>query len=106
MELKGVAPWLAILITILLVLPVLTPFYRYGMMGHWMMGFGWWWTPLFGLLFLALIVIGAYYLISGLQEGSRRRSVDRALEIARERYAKGEITKEVFEEIKRSLQEG
>ena len=81
-------------------------------MWHWdswgMMGpFGW----IFGLLLLVLLALGVIYLWRALDLGSspkqdggdKPQSRDKALEIARERYAKGEISKEEFEELKRDL---
>jgi len=72
--------------------------YGYGMMGSGGM--------LFGLIFWIIIIVGAYLLIKYLIEqnkvsGGKEKS---ALEIAKERYAKGEITKEEFEEIKKGLE--
>jgi putative membrane protein len=82
-----------------------------GMMGGWhmgqgMMGYGYGsnWiaaiiqTILF-VIFLGLIVFGAYYLISG----GRPKSGDSSLEILKERYAKGEITREEYDRMKREL---
>lgn len=80
------------------------------MMGNW--GHGGWsmMGPLewfVSLLFLALIVLSITYLWRALE---MRRSVrqepggrDRAVDIARERYAKGEISQEEFETLKRDL---
>lgn len=67
---------------------------------------GWWgwplsWMPLGFILFWALVALAAYLIIMG--SNPSRAMVDRALEIARERYAKGEITSEEYEEIKRRL---
>ncbi len=75
-----------------------------GMMGH-MMGYGWGWMPLGGIIFLIVIIVGVYLVFVGLEPrgGSYGEGRDRALEIARERYAKGEITKEEFERIKENL---
>lgn len=71
--------------------------YGYGMMGYGGM--------LFGLLFWVLILVLAYLLIKGLLAQNKFRSGEEksALDIAKERYAKGEITEEEFEEIKRHL---
>lgn len=71
--------------------------YGYGMMGYGGM--------LFGLLFWILIIVIAYLLIKRLLEQDKSRSGEEksALDIARERYAKGEITAEEFDEIKRRL---
>jgi len=70
--------------------------YGYGMMGYGGM--------LFGLLFWILIIAIAYLLIKRLLEQDKTRGEEKsALDIAKERYAKGEITEEEFEEIKRHL---
>jgi putative membrane protein len=71
------------------------------MMDFWMMsGLGWW--VVIAIVFILLLVIGGFMIFSGLftQRGSDK---NRALQIAEERYAKGEITVEEFEEIKRML---
>jgi len=63
----------------------------YGMMGF---GMGGIW-----LLFLALLAIGVILLLSGRNEKSKST----ALAILSERLARGEITKEQYEEMKRIL---
>jgi putative membrane protein len=75
----------------------------WGMMGH----FGW----IGSLLFLVLIVLGIVYLWRALDLGQSLRQgsgdtsgrSNKALDIARERYARGEISKEEFEQLKRDL---
>nr|BAL57637.1 hypothetical conserved protein [uncultured Deinococcota bacterium] len=72
-------------------------------LAHGMHGYGpsWGWGLmgwLYPLLFLGLFLLGVYLLVRAL---SRRE--DRALEILRERYARGEIDKETFERMKRDL---
>ncbi len=70
---------------------------------HWG-GFGW---PVFGgffgLIFLVLIILLIVWLArrssGGIPGGGRS-----ALDIARERYARGEISKAEFDEIKKNLQ--
>ncbi|KXG44973.1 hypothetical protein U473_01955 [Tepidibacillus decaturensis] len=63
----------------------------------------------FGMMFLGLIVIGViiYLLVKGNQNGTTVRNVTAtnsdALEIAKSRLAKGEITTEEFENIKKNL---
>ena len=72
--------------------------YGYDMMG----GYG---GMFFGLLFFIIIIVLAYFLIKSLVEKNKASSVHgkSALDIAKERYSKGEITKEELEEIKKNL---
>jgi len=67
---------------------------------------GWlgWIGPAFmGLLWVAIIV-GIVFLIIGVVRDRRgRRSGDKALDILRERYARGEIAKEEFQDKMREL---
>ncbi len=76
------------------------------MMGSWMMGpwmmLGWGWLGFFAIIFIILIVIGIFLFLSGYVR-PRRVEENRALGIARERYARGEITKEEYDEIYRNL---
>lgn len=60
------------------------------------MGFG----SIFMILFWAVII----YLLFTLLRSNTRQSSDSAIEILRERYAKGEISKEQFEQMKKELQ--
>jgi putative membrane protein len=102
--------WLFVLVVVLLVvLPVLMwglwgGGYMHGMTG--MMGYGGWFTPLLLLAFLVLLALGAYYLIKEFARPDR--SVpghgERALEILKERYARGEITREEYLKMKEELE--
>ncbi|MEC9491942.1 SHOCT domain-containing protein [Flexistipes sp.] len=62
------------------------------------MGFGWiiWIIVIILLIFLLVKVFGS-------QNNSTGRDENRALEILKERYAKGEIDKQEFEEKKKDL---
>ena len=74
-------------------------FHQYGphhMMGN--SGYGMVWMILFILLLLVLFFLG-YKLIQ-----ASRKDKDKALAILRERYAKGELTDEEFEQKKKTLQ--
>lgn len=71
--------------------------------GGWGMGFGF----VFMLLFWGLVILGIAALIRWLmtQPSSSRSPHDKTpLEIAQERYARGEIGREEYEQIKRDLE--
>lgn len=74
----------------------------YGMMGN--LG---WFGMLVMLLIIILVIIGIVFLFRNLFKHSNRMNVkntsNRSIEILNERLAKGEITKEEYETIKRSL---
>jgi putative membrane protein len=77
----------------------------FGMMdgyGYGMMGYG---GMFFGLLFWIVIIVLGYFLIKSLIEHNKNQGVagKSALDHAKEIYAKGEITKEELEEIKKNL---
>lgn len=56
------------------------------------------------IVFWTLIVVGIFLLIKWIARGSLGRSVsDDPLEIAKRRYAKGEIKKEEYEQIRQTL---
>ena len=65
-------------------------------------GYGWysygWVYAVIGVIILLAIL----YLVFRRPETQEKRD-DRALQILKERYAKGEITKEEFEEMKKEL---
>lgn len=55
------------------------------------------------LLFWALVIVGLVLGIRWVIAHGRERETDRALQILRERYARGEIGREEFETRKRDL---
>ncbi len=72
-----------------------------GMMDGYGMGGGWW---LLWLIFWILVIIGLVLLIKYLWEGgAAKKGPESALEILKKRYARGEISKEEFEEKKKDL---
>jgi putative membrane protein len=78
-----------------------------GMMGEWGMG---WFGMIFMMAFWILVIVGLIVLIRWLihaTEGGRNVSHGRAraIDILKERYARGEIDKTEFEEKKRDLSE-
>jgi putative membrane protein len=74
-----------------------------GMNGGWGMGFG---GP-FMILFWILVIVGVVVLVKWLldQSSTGKGSHDKsALEILRERYARGEINREEYEQKRRDLE--
>lgn len=68
-------------------------------------GFGWF-MPFFMIIFWGLLIWGLIYLVrsSGGEVKPKMNGNDgRALEILKERFAKGDISKEEFEEKKKIL---
>jgi putative membrane protein len=68
------------------------------MWGAW--GFG---MMLMMVFFWALLIVGVVFLIRWLLGQSKESRTDSALEILRQRYARGEINKDEFESKKRDL---
>ncbi len=86
------------------------------MMHYWggpFTGYGFWGSGLIELLFTVLFWILIAFLVISLFRGFHRRggeyrdfeegNPDKALNILRERYAKGEINKKEFEEMKKDI---
>ncbi|MDD5711781.1 MAG: SHOCT domain-containing protein [Smithellaceae bacterium] len=68
-----------------------------------MMGYGWHWGG-FMMVFWILIIILIAYLIYGLVKGKGPGQVSETpLDILKKRYARGELTKEEFEQMKKDL---
>lgn len=72
------------------------------MWGEWGMGWGWGVLGMVHMaLWWALIIIGIVVMLRWLMggmNGSRSSTVPRALDVLEERYAKGEIAKDEFEQ--------
>jgi len=79
-----------------------------GMMG----GYGTmgWFGPIFMIAFWILIIVGLVFLIKWLVQSTRKEKESfnygggRAMDILKERYARGDIDREEFEQRKRDLQ--
>ena len=65
---------------------------------------GWWWFSilLYGVVFAGFVGL-IIWAVSRLGKGGGSAGKDEPLNIAKERYARGEITKEEFEQIKKAL---
>ena len=105
-----------IILAILIVLPIVFGAiygwqgygYGYGMMGPWMMGGfgGMWFMPILMIVCWGLVIWGIVALVRGVTlPGSTGVSnqADSALEILKRRYARGEITKQEYDERKKDL---
>ena len=102
-----------VIVAILIIVPLIIGLvggwqsYGYGMMGLGMMGgFGWgWFMPIIMIVFWGLVIWGIVALVRGVSAGSTGPSAqtDSALEILKRRYARGEITKQEYEERKKDL---
>lgn len=84
-----------------------------GMMNFW--GYGWMnWIMM--LIFWGLLIIGGFYLVrwlvrgggagTGAGQGSPGPGGNRALDILNERYARGELNREQYEQMKRDISAG
>ncbi len=78
-------------------------------MWHWQDGMGLWmlfggvWMVLFWGAIIALIVWGITKLTKGRDSGPSSSEKGSPLDIAKERYARGEISKEEFQQIKKDV---
>ena len=75
------------------------------MWGHWG-GWGWGWMG-FGfilmIIFWAAVITLIVWGVRHYSHAHQSSNNDSAMDIARQRYAKGEITKEQFEQLKKDL---
>ncbi len=77
------------------------------MMGRGMMGGGSWVWMAFHMLFWVILIVGVFFFLFWLVKRGKGDSGDKreesAHEILKKRYARGEISREEFEEMKREL---
>jgi putative membrane protein len=79
---------------------------RFGFAAHRVIPWFGWIAPVLMVVFWAAVVTAVVFLIRFLVKQSRQGSggkLDAALDIVRNRYAKGEITKEQYEEMQKTL---
>lgn len=76
-----------------------------GPMHDWGWSWGWPWGGLVGLLFFGLMVVGVVTVVRWLFADGRttQQPTSRALTILEERYARGEINREEYEQRRRDL---
>lgn len=75
--------------------------YGWGMMGSWG-GFGWLWMVLWWALIIAAIVALVRWLSArGTEDEQPAR---KALDLLKERYARGELDRETYEKMRRDLE--
>ncbi len=66
----------------------------------WGMGFGW----IFMILFWILVILGIVFLVRLVLEAQKnKQSPESPIDILKKRYAKGEITKEEFQNMKNDI---
>ena len=63
---------------------------------YWGMGWGMWFIPL-------LVILVIYLLIKNNSQTKSEQDSETPMKILKKRYAKGEITKEQFEEMKKDI---
>ncbi|MCJ7769342.1 MAG: SHOCT domain-containing protein [Dehalococcoidales bacterium] len=71
----------------------------------WEDGMSWWWgfSLFFMLIFGTGFIVLIFWAIKKMGKGDDSTTRSGPLDITRERYAKGEISKEEFEQIKKDL---
>ncbi len=70
---------------------------------HWMWGMWGYGMALWMLAFWGLIIAGLVYGVRWLATQGRSQSAESPLDIVKRRYARGEITREEFDTLKRDL---
>ena len=89
-------------IWVLVAVALLFLFSSFGMGGYGMMGFGMGFGFLFMILFWGLVIWLVYSLINAAQSDTQRKGED-SMVILKKRYAKGEISKTQYEEMRKEL---
>lgn len=69
-------------------------------------GMGWGWIGIGAIhmvIFWALVILALIALVRGLTDAGVRRGETRPIDILKARYARGELTREQFEQLRREL---
>ena len=74
-----------------------------GMMNWRGLAYGWW-MPLGGVAFLTILIVGLYLLFSAYHKPEYVSSGSGEIEILKERYAKGEMSEEQYQKMKKELE--
>jgi len=78
-------------------------------MGGWghMMGYGWYGGGLMWVILIIVAVVVIYFVLNRSKHGGTLGNPDREspMDILKKRYAKGEITKEEFDKLKKDMNE-
>ena len=69
------------------------------MNGMGFMGFGWLWT----IIIIIIIFVVIYYFTAGFKQNTTHTNTN-ALDILKQRYAKGEITEQEFRKMKKEIE--
>lgn len=83
----------------------------HGYLGGWNPGFGFFGMPFFGILFWIVLVLVAVYLVVILVKKIKDTGANYSakgedpITIAKKRYARGEITREEYEELLKDLED-
>jgi putative membrane protein len=103
--------WIVVALLVLAVLPLLWGTAMMPMMGPWMTG-GWatgaspWWVlrgPFFGLLMVGGVALLLVWALPRTDGSGDARGDERALAILKERYARGELSHEEYQRMRRVL---
>lgn len=76
--------------------------------GDWGNSYNWMWFlgPIFMVIFWVLFIVGIAYLVKWVLESTKSGKAlepDSAIDILKKRYARGEISKKEYEEIKKDI---
>lgn len=65
--------------------------------------YNWWGMPMMWFIWLPIIILAVVLIVRYSNNNQPKEKGDSPMDILKKRYAKGEITKEEFEEMKRDI---